>query len=326
MHLVLAQAAAHVEVPAWFWEAFIGGVVLLLFVDLAVFHKSPHEVTAREAVLWTIFWVSLAMAFNGWIWMLFGAKPALDFFTAYVVEESLSVDNLFVFILLFQFFKVPSELKHRVLFFGILGAIVTRLVFIVVGIGLIERFQWLNYVLGAFLVFTAVRLLFAKKEEKDPSQTWVFRTVTRLLPFTPEYHGGRLTVVKDGKRVATMLLLVILVIEATDVAFAVDSIPACIGVTRDKFIVFTSNVCAVLGLRAVFFLLARFMTTFRYLEPGLALVLGFVGAKMFGLFEPSSGVSLLIIASILVLATAASVVNPEEKDDETSDVDGKGAA
>jgi len=313
MTWLLAQAADHVETPLWFWEAFIAGVLLLLVLDLAVFHKSPHEVTSREALMWTIFWVGLAMAFNGWIWMEFGTKPALDFFTAYVVEESLSVDNLFVFILLFQFFKVPDALKHRVLFYGIVGAIVTRLVFIVVGIALIEQFHWLNWVLGAFLVFTAVRLLFAKKEEKDPSQTWIFRTVTRLLPFTPEYHEGRLTIVKDGKRVATMLLLVILVVEATDVAFAVDSIPAVIGVTRDKFIVFTSNVCAILGLRAIFFLLARFMTKFRYLEPGLALVLGFVGAKMFGVFAPSSGTSLLIIASILVVSTAASIVNPEEK-------------
>jgi len=313
MNCLLAQAAGHVEVPVWFWEAFIGGVLLLLVLDLAVFHKRPHEVTAREALLWTIFWVSLAMAFNGWIWMEFGAKPALDFFTAYVVEESLSVDNLFVFILLFQFFKVPDALRHRVLFFGIVGAIVTRLVFIVVGIELIERFGRLKYVLGAFLVFTAIRLLFAKKETKDPSQTWAVRSIKRVLPFTPEYHEGRLTVVKDGKRVATMLLLVILVVEATDVAFAVDSIPAVIGVTHDKFIVFTSNVCAILGLRAIFFLLARFMTKFRYLEPGLALVLGFVGAKMFGIFEPSSLVSLLIIASILVLATVLSIADAEKK-------------
>jgi tellurite resistance protein TerC len=324
MTWLLADAAAHVEVPVWFWEAFIAGVIALLVLDLAVFHKSPHEVTSREALFWTIFWVGLAMAFNGWVWMEFGTKPALDFFTAYVVEESLSVDNLFVFILLFQFFKVPSELKHRVLFFGILGAIVTRLLFIVVGIELIERFDWLKYPLGAFLVFTAVRLLFAKKEEADPSQTWIVRTIKRVLPFTPEYHEGKLTIVRDGRRVATMLLLVILVIEATDVAFAVDSIPAVIGVTHDKFIVFTSNVCAILGLRAIFFLLARFMTKFRYLEPGLALVLGFVGAKMFGVFAPGSGTSLLIIASILVVSTAASIVNPEK--DEAAAADEKDAA
>jgi len=317
---LLAQATPDIDAPAWFWEAFIGGVLLLLVLDLVVFHRRPHSVTAKEALGWTVFWVSLALAFNGWIWWTFGERKAIDFFTAYVVEESLSVDNLFVFILLFQFFKVPPGLQHRVLFFGIVGAIVTRLAFIMAGIELIERFHWLNYVLGGFLVFTAVRLLFAKKEEKDPSETWIVRTIERLVPFTPQFHDGKLSVKRaDGRRVATMMLIVILVVEATDVAFAVDSIPAVIGVTHDRFIVFTSNVCAILGLRAIFFLLARFMTQFRYLEPGLALILAFVGVKMFGLLNPTSGQSLLVIATILVVATVASIVNPEKKRPEPID-------
>ncbi len=315
MQCLLADAAAHVEVPAWFWGAFIGGVVALIALDMAVLHRRPREATTREAVRWTIFWVGLALAFGGWIWTAFGEKPAVDFFTAYVVEESLSVDNLFVFLLLFQFFKVPGALQHRVLFFGILGAIVTRLAFILAGIGLLERFQWLHLVFGAFLVYTAARLLFAKSGDKDPGKSWIVRLATRVVPVSPEYHEGRLTTTKDGRRVATLLLLVILVVEATDVAFAVDSIPAVIAVTRDKFVVFTSNVFAILGLRAVFFLLARFMTKLRFLEAGLAFVLAFVGAKMLGLFDPAGGTSLLVIAAILGLAAGASLLFPEDEKD-----------
>jgi tellurite resistance protein TerC len=313
MHWLLAQTP-HVEVPIWFWEAFIGGVVVMLLVDLVVVHRNPHAVSTREALGWSIFWVALSLAFNWWVWVEFGPAAAVDFFTAFVLEKSLSVDNLFVFILLFQYFKLPAALQHRVLFFGVLGAIVTRLLFIIAGIELLERFDWLKYVLGGFLVYTAVRLLFAKVEDKDPSKSWGVRLITAVVPFTPEYHGSKLTIVKDGRRVATMLLLVILVVEATDVAFAVDSIPAVIGVTNDKFIVFTSNVCAILGLRAIYFLLAKFMTTFRYLETGLALILGFVGAKMFGVFHPSSGMSLAVIGSILVIATVLSVAFPKKKE------------
>jgi len=206
---------------------------------------------------------------------------------------------------------VPPPLQHRVLFFGIIGAIVMRFVFIFAGIALLSAFHWVNWLLGAFLVFTALKLLLKKDHDADPSQSWYVRLLERTLPFVPEYHGTRLTVRRDGRRVATMLLLVVLVIEATDVAFAVDSIPAVIGITQERFIVFTSNICAILGLRAIYFLLARFMGGFRYLEPGLALVLGFVGLKMFSVFDVSSGNSLLVIAAILGAATVASLVNPK---------------
>jgi tellurite resistance protein TerC len=272
--LLAADATQHIEVPAWFWEAFIGGVVALLLLDMVVFHRKPHEVRTREAVGWTVFWVALALAFNAWIWHAFGEKHAIDFFTAYVVEESLSVDNLFVFLLIFQYFAVPPPLQHRVLFFGILGAIVMRFVFISLGVALVTQFAWVNYLFGAFLVFTAVKLLFQKEGETDLSKHWFIRFVRRTLPFVPEYHGTQLTVKHEGRRRATMLLLVVLVIEGSDVAFAVDSIPAVIGVTQERFIVFTSNICAILGLRSIYFLLARFMGAFRYLKPGLALVLG----------------------------------------------------
>ena len=310
--LLAADVPPPIEVPAWFWEAFIGGVVALLLLDMAVFHRKPHEVRTREAVGWTVFWISLALAFNAWIWHEFGQKQAIDFFTAYVVEESLSVDNLFVFLLIFQHFKVPPPLQHRVLFFGILGAIVMRFLFIFAGIALISAFHWVNWVFGAFLVFTALKLLLQKDGESDPSKSWYVRLLERALPFSPEYHGTNLTTRRDGRRVATMLLLVVLVIEATDVAFAVDSIPAVIGITQERFIVFTSNICAILGLRAIYFLLARFMGAFRYLKPGLALVLGFVGVKMFGLFEVSSGLSLVVIAAILGVAASASLLHPEK--------------
>jgi TerC family integral membrane protein len=306
----LADAVATLEVPTWFWEAFVAGVVGLLVLDLFVFHRRPHEVRAHEAVGWTIFWIALALLFNGWVWWEFGRRPALDFFQAYILEKALSVDNLFVFLLIFQYFKVPPELQHRVLFFGVLGAIVTRFVFISVGIALVSAFEWVMYVFGAFLLFTAVKLLFRKEADKDPSKLLVVRLVRRVVPFVPEYDGRRLTTRRDGRRVATMLLLVILVVESTDVVFAVDSIPAVIGVTREKFIVFTSNVFAILGLRSIYFLLARFMGEFRYLEPGLALVLGFIGLKMFDVFHISSEVSLAIIGGILLFATVASLLHP----------------
>lgn len=310
--LLAADAQPPIEVPAWFWEAFIGGVVLLLLLDMAVFHRKPHEVRTREAVGWTIFWVGLALVFNGWVWHAFGQKHAIDFFTAYVVEKSLSVDNLFVFLVIFQYFQVPPPLQHRVLFFGILGAIVMRFVFISLGVALVTQFAWVNYVFGGFLVFTALKLLLSKEGDADPSKSWFVRALRKAVPFVPEYHDTKLIVRHDGRRRATMLLLVILVIEASDVAFAVDSIPAVIGVTHERFIVFTSNICAILGLRSIYFLLARFMGAFRYLKPGLALVLAFVGVKMFNLFEVSSGVSLAVIAGILVVATTASLLHPEQ--------------
>jgi tellurite resistance protein TerC len=314
MNLLLAsEGAPPIVVPTWFWEAFIGGVIVFLILDLVVFHRHPHEVRTREAAGWTVFWIAIALVFNGWIWHAFGKVHAIDFFTAYFVEKSLSVDNLFVFLLIFGFFKVPPPLQHRVLFFGIIGAIVVRLIFILVGVELLEAFHWMNYVFGAILVFTAIKLL-RSSEETDPTKGPIVRLVTRMLPFVPEYHDGRLTVVRDGKRVATLLLFVICIVEATDIVFAVDSIPACLAITKEPFIVFTSNIFAILGLRAIYFLLARFMASFRYLKPGLALVLLFVGVKMFKVVELSSGWSLAVIFAILAVATVASILFPEKKE------------
>jgi tellurite resistance protein TerC len=325
----LLAAAEPLQVPAWWWAVFMAVVVVMLVVDLLVFHRKPHEVRTREAVGWTVFWIAAALAFNAWIWWEFDrgridadALPThhwLDFFTAYVVEKSLSVDNLFVFLVLFEYFRVPPTLQHRVLFFGILGALVLRMVFVLVGAEILHRFEWTAYLFGAFLVFTAVKLLFAKEEAPDPSRNPIARLFKRVVPFVPEYDGVRFTVVRDGRRHATMLLLVVVVVEATDVAFAVDSVPAVLAVTPDAFLAFTSNVAAILGLRAIYFLLARFMSSFRYLKPGLALILGFVGVKMFGLFEISSGLSLAVILAILVVATVASILRPEKPEEVASE-------
>ena len=319
MFPLLAEAAPKIEVPAWFWEGFVGGVVVLLLLDLLVFHRKPHEVRTREAIFWSLVWIGLALLFNAWIWWEFGTEHAINFFTAFVVEKSLSVDNLFVFLIIFNYFKVPPALQHRVLFFGVLGAIIMRFVFITAGIALIQAFDWVNWIFGAFLVFTAVKLLFAKEDDVNPEHKWFVRLIERVVPFTPAYHDGKLTIRKDGRRVATMLLLVVLIVEATDVAFAVDSIPAVIGITQERFIVFTSNIAAILGLRAIYFLLARFMGAFRYLKPGLALILLFVGLKLFGFFHISSWVSLGVISTILAIATVASVLHPEPEKERTTE-------
>jgi TerC family integral membrane protein len=321
MSWLLAEAAPPIEVPTWFWECFIGGVVALLLLDLLVFHRHPHEVRTREAIFWSIVWIGLALIFNAWVWWEFGPVHGKNFFVAFVVEKSLSVDNLFVFLLIFQYFKVPPALQHRVLFFGVLGAIVMRFAFIMAGIALIQAFWWVNYIFGAFLVFTAVKLLLVKEDGVDPERKWFVRLIEKAVPFTPEYHGGNLTVRKDGRRIATMLLLVVLIVEATDVAFAVDSIPAVIGITQERFIVFTSNIAAILGLRAIYFLLARFMGAFHYLKPGLALVLAFVGVKLFGFFHvlEDSTVSLSVICGILAVATVASILRPEKPQERTTE-------
>jgi tellurite resistance protein TerC len=357
MSWLLAEAAPPITVPTWFWEGFVAGVVVLLLLDLLVFHRKPHEVRTSEAILWSAVWIGLALLFNAWVWWEFGPEHGKNFFVAFVVEKSLSVDNLFVFLVIFNYFKVPPALQHRVLFFGVLGAIVMRFVFIMAGIALIERFSWVNWIFGAFLVFTAMKLLFAKEEDPNPENKWFVRLIEKVLPFTPQYHEGKLTVVTSSRpvhetprheaaalqsvpddetrqgagrelsgggkprRIATMLLLVVLIVEATDVAFAVDSIPAVIGITQERFIVFTSNIAAILGLRAIYFLLARFMGAFHYLKPGLALVLAFVGVKLFGIFHvlDDSTVSLAVICGILTVATVASILRPEQPKDRTTE-------
>ncbi|MCE9636559.1 MAG: TerC family protein [Planctomycetes bacterium] len=285
----------------------------MLVLDLKVFHKEAHEVKTKEALGWSIFWIGLALVFNAALIPWLGGQKATEFLTAYLLEKSLSVDNLFVFVVLFSYFRVPGAAQHRVLFFGVLGAIVLRLIFILIGAELLTHFEWMTYVFGGFLVLTAAKLAFAGESDPDPSKNLAMRLARRWFRFTDEYDGQKLMTVRNGVRYGTPLLLVLLVIEATDVVFAVDSVPACLAVSRDPFIVFTSNIFAILGLRALYFLLARFLGSFRFLKYGLAVVLGFVGVKMIiaGLgVHMQTWVSLAVIGGVLAISTVASLMFP----------------
>jgi len=270
-----------VVVSPLLWAGFILLILFLLAVDLVLVHKKDEVISTRQAIRWTIVWVGLALLFDGWLWWRFGSGKALEFLTGYLIEESLSVDNLFVFILLFNAFAVPVIYQHRVLFWGILTAIVLRAAMIVGGTALLSRFGWLIYVFGAFLVVTGVRLALRKEDEAPhPEKSWAFRTLRRVVPSTSSYHGHAFFVREGGRWIATPLFLALAMIEVSDVIFALDSIPAIFGVTLDPFIVFTSNIFAILGLRSLFFAVARMMDRFAYLEYGLSAVLVFIGAKM----------------------------------------------
>jgi len=289
------------EFPPEAWAGFLLVVLVLLALDLFVVHRKAHAVPFREAAAWSVVWILLALAFNGWVWWRFGRGPALDFLQGYLVEEALSIDNLFVFLTIFSFFRVPADQRHRVLFWGILGALVMRGLFVWAGVELLQRFQWLFYLLGGFLVWTGFKLLTGEEAEFEPEKSFAFRAVRRVVPMVPEYERGRFLVRRDGRLLGTPLLLVLVLIEATDVVFAVDSVPAVLAITQEPFIVYTSNVFAILGLRALFFVLAGMLGRLPGLKVGISLVLVFVGAKMVlhhHLVIPS-GVSLGAIAALL---------------------------
>jgi tellurite resistance protein TerC len=271
-----------VAVSPLLWAGFVLIIIALLTIDLVVVHRKDEVISTREAIRWTFVWIGLALLFDGWIWRRFGSGKALEFLTGYLIEESLSVDNLFIFILLFNAFAVPVVYQHRVLFWGILTAIVLRAGMIIGGTALITRFDWLIYVFGAFLVVTGVRLAIRKEEDEEPhpEKSWAFRTLRRVVPSTSAYHGHAFFVREGARWVATPLFLALAMIELSDVVFALDSIPAIFGVTLDPFIVFTSNIFAILGLRSLFFVVARMMDRFAYLEYGLSAVLVFIGGKM----------------------------------------------
>ena len=294
------------------WISFTLLILAMLGLDLGVFHRRAHEVRVREALLWTLVWISLALAFNFGVYLWFGSERALEFFTGYLIEKALSVDNIFVFLVLFSYFAVPPALQHRVLFWGIVGALVMRAAFILLGAALLQSFHWIIYVFGGFLIFTGVKLLLQHGSEVHPERNPLFRKFRRLIPAVGDYRGSRFTVVEDGKRLATPLLLVLIAIEATDIVFAVDSIPAVFAVTRDPFIVYTSNIFAILGLRAMYFVLAGVMVRFHYLRIGLALVLVFVGTKMAmtDLYKVPIIISLIVIALLLVGSAVASLLRP----------------
>ncbi|MDX1998222.1 MAG: TerC family protein [Thermoanaerobaculia bacterium] len=297
------------ETSLWLWIGFNAFVLAMLALDLGVFHRKSHEVSMREAATWSAVWVALALVFNAGLYYFRGPTPALEFFTGYLIEKSLSVDNIFVFALIFSYFAVPKLYQHRVLFWGVLGALVLRAFFILAGAALLAKFHWVLYVFGGFLVLTGLKMAFFSDKEMDPAENPVLKLVKRLIPVTPEYHGQNFFIRQGGKWVATPLFLVLILVETTDVIFAVDSIPALFAVTRDPFIVYTSNVFAILGLRSLYFLLAGVMGKFRYLKLGLAAVLVFVGIKMslVDFFKIPGLVSLGVIALCLTVAVVASL-------------------
>ncbi|HEX4954368.1 MAG TPA: TerC family protein [Thermoanaerobaculia bacterium] len=292
----------------WIWVGFIAFVLAMLALDLGVFHRNAHEVSIKEAATWSVVWVMLALAFNGLVWWWQGETAALEFFTGYLIEKSLSVDNIFVFVLIFAVFAVPAKYQHRVLFWGILGALLMRGVMIALGAVLIERFHWIIYLFGAFLVFTGIKMFVLRHSEMDPGKNPVLRLVRRIFPVTDQYHDEKFFVRHAGKLLATPLFLVLVLVETTDLIFAVDSIPAIFAVTKDPFIVFTSNVFAILGLRSLYFLLAGAITKFYYLKPALAAILVFVGAKMLlvDVYKIPIGLSLAVIGGLLGVAILAS--------------------
>ena len=299
----------------WFWAGFIAFVLAMLALDLGVFNRTPHVVGTKEALAWTSVWVGLALVFAAGLAFFADRQTALTFLTGYVIEESLSVDNIFVIVLIFQYFRVPAQFQHRVLFWGILGALVMRGIFIGLGAALLARFEWIIYVFGALLVITGIRMALKQDEEFDGEQNPVVKFVRRFLPVAADYREKHFFTKENGRRYATPLFLVLVLVEATDLIFAIDSIPAIFGITRDPFIVFTSNIFAVLGLRSLFFLLANVVTKFHLLKYGLAVILTFVGAKMlleYWVHIPIM-LSLGIVVTVLALSIAASLVWPAAK-------------
>lgn len=262
------------------WILFNGLILALLALDLFWFNRKAHEISIKEALAWSAFWIGLAVLFNIFIYYWLGTKAALEFTAGYLIEKSLSVDNLFVFLMLFGYFKVPSIYQHKVLFWGILGAIVFRAIFIFAGIELLNRFHFTVYILGGFLVFAGLKMIFQKEKEIHPEKNPILRLMRKLVPVTSDYHGGNFWVKQRGLLHATPMLAVLLIVETTDIVFAVDSVPAVLAVSKDPFIVYSSNIFAILGLRSLYFALSGIMNLFHYLKFGLALILVFVGAKI----------------------------------------------
>ena len=296
----------------WFWVGFIAFVLAMLALDLGVFNKRPHVVSPKEAGIWTAVWVGLALVFAAGLAFFATPQVALTFLTGYLIEESLSIDNIFVIVLIFQYFAVPAQYQHRVLFWGILGALIMRGLFIGLGTALLARFEWIIYVFGALLVITGVRMAIKQDEEFEGDQNPVVKLVRRIFPITDGYRGKDFFTLENGKRYATPLMLVLVLVEATDLIFAIDSIPAIFGITRDPFIVFTSNIFAVMGLRSLFFLLAHVVTKFHLLKYGLAVILTFVGVKM--IIEPWVHIPILlslgVVLGVLLLSIVASLIWP----------------
>ncbi|HSV41778.1 MAG TPA: TerC family protein [Methanomassiliicoccales archaeon] len=294
----------------WLWVGFFIFIIVMLALDLGVFNRKVHEIKTKEAVIMWLFWVGLAVIFNVLVWIWYGDQKALEFTTGYVMEEALSVDNMFVFILIFSYFCVPKEVQHKVLFWGILGALLFRGLFIMAGITLVQEFSWVIYIFGAFLIFTAVRMI--TKSEKDKvnlNDNLMVRLFRKVFPVAEDYHDHKFFIRRNGVLMATPLFVALLVVESTDIVFALDSVPAILAITTDPFIVYTSNAFAILGLRALYFVLASVITLFCYLKYGLAAILAFVGTKMiiagFGI-HIEVFLSLMVIVGVLAVSMGAS--------------------
>ena len=302
----------------WLWVGFSLFIVIMLSLDLGLLNRKAHTIKYREAWIWTGIWVTLALIFAGLVFNYQGTERGFQFLTGYIIELSLSVDNLFVFLLIFSYFKVPARFQHRVLFWGVMGALIMRLTMIFVGAALINRFHWIIYIFGAFLVYTGIKMFRHEDSDMQPDQTFIVRAVTRFLPISRHYDEQKFFTTVDGKRTGTLLLLVLIVVEFTDLVFAVDSIPAIFAITTDTFIVYTSNVFAILGLRSMYFLLAGVVDKFRFLRTGLAIVLTFIGIKMLlGVIDIkiSTEYSLIFVFVVLVGSVIASILIPPKPDE-----------
>ncbi len=297
------------DVSVWLWAGVLGFIIVMLLIDLFIFQREAHEVSMSEAIKWSCFWVFCGLAFGGVVFLIGGSEPAGEYMAGYLIEKSLSIDNIFIFALILSYFAVPLKYQHRVLFFGVLGALVLRAIFIVLGSAILENFAWAIYFFGALLVVTGVKLAVQKETEVHPEKNLILRLVRRISPMTPDYRGEAFVVKEAGKWIATPLLAVLIVIETTDVVFAIDSIPAIFAITQDTFIVFTSNAFAILGLRALYFVFAGAMGRFVYLKIGLAVILVFVGIKMLisDLYHIPIGLSLGFIALALTVSIVASL-------------------
>ncbi len=298
----------------WFW-VFNAVVICLLLLDLFVFHRKAHVVSFKEAAGWSAFWVTLSLFFCGLVWHYLGPLKGKEFLTGYLIEYALSMDNIFVFVLIFSYFKVPAQYQHRVLFWGIVGALVMRATMIFVGVAVVTKFHWTIYVLGAFLLFTGIKMMLPGGGEVDLDNNIVLKLCRKWFRISPDYDGQKFITVVNGVRMFTPLALVLLVVETTDLVFAVDSIPAILGITKDSFIVYTSNICAILGLRSMYFMLARGVDHFTYLKYGLSAVLSFVGLKMMltDLYKIPIEASLLTVFSLLAGSVAASLLWGKKK-------------
>ncbi len=295
--------------PVWAWIAFTAAVILMLAVDLLVFHRQAHEVRVKEAAIWSVVWIAAGVLFGLFVWWERGGQAGLEYYTGYLIEKSLSLDNVFVWMVIFAYFAVQPRYQHRVLFWGVLGAIVLRGVFIAAGVSLLEAFHWVVYVFGAILIVTGLRLAVRGEERIEPERNPLLRLVRRLVPMTETYAGQAFFVRRAGRLMATPMLAVLVVVETSDVMFALDSVPAVLAITREPFIVWTSNVAAILGLRALYFLISGMLSQFRYLHYGLAVVLMYVGVKMTisEFYKVPTPISLAVIAFIVGIAIAASI-------------------